>query len=264
MHDDARDVVDHPLELVPVQERDPPGLLDRREQPLILERERRPILRPPGRRTRPSPAPWRIARRCRPSRSSNGRVEVDPERFGHRLDHPGEARGSRRSRARRRRRPAREAPAAVGDQSGGVGPVLRAEPLADRAPADRAVEREVVRRQLLEAPPAAVARAMLAVAVDRPSAPRRPRRRPGRRGPPPCPGRGPPRPSRPAATGSSGGRRRGRPRPRPGACGGGSASGGSSRLTRLAVDPDPGEARAAEVVPERRRKSRCRGGRRGP
>ena len=55
---------------------------------------------------------------------------------------------------------------AVGDERGGVGAVLGAQAFADRAPAERAVEREVVRRQLLEAPAAAVARAMLAVAVD--------------------------------------------------------------------------------------------------
>ena len=87
--------------------------------------------------------------------------------LGHRLDHPGEERvlgevGPGDDRA------AAEAPAAVGDQDGGVGPVLDAQPLADRAPAERAVEREVVRRELLEAPPAAVARAVLAVAVDVP------------------------------------------------------------------------------------------------
>ena len=35
----ARDVVNHPLELEAIDERDPPGLLDRREQSFILERE---------------------------------------------------------------------------------------------------------------------------------------------------------------------------------------------------------------------------------
>ena len=33
----ARDVVDHPLELEAINERNPPGLLDRREQALVLE-----------------------------------------------------------------------------------------------------------------------------------------------------------------------------------------------------------------------------------
>src|SRR5206468_12402455 len=53
-----------------------------------------------------------------------------------------------------------ERPLAVGHEHRGVRPVLRAEPLADRAPAERAVEREVVRRELLEAPPAPLARAV--------------------------------------------------------------------------------------------------------
>ena len=37
----ARDVVDHPLQLEAIDERDPRRLLDRREQPLVLEREAR-------------------------------------------------------------------------------------------------------------------------------------------------------------------------------------------------------------------------------
>ncbi len=216
------DVVDHPLELVPIDERDPPGLLDGREQALVLEGERR---RPaPGTVNQVSPAPWRIdpavrgrrgrRRGCRGRsprsmaiaaiiRAKSGlRGEVGPDGDG----------------------AVAQAQPAVGDEHRRVGPVLDAQALADRAPAERAVEREVVRRQLLEAPPASVADPMLAVAVDGPASPRRPRRRRGRCAPRPCPGRAPTRSSRPAATGSTGGRRRGRRRPRSGACGGGSAS----------------------------------------
>ena len=46
--------------------------------------------------------------------------------------------------------------------------MLRAQALADRAPAERAVEREVVRRQLFEAAAAAVALTVLAVTVHMP------------------------------------------------------------------------------------------------
>ena len=169
-----------------------------------------------------SPAPWRMMRRCgrrgrrrgcpdrmpsAPARASimpgeeRGRVEVGPDGHG----------------------ALAEAQAAVGHEHRRVGAVLDAQPLADRAPAQRAVEREVVRRQLLEAPAAAVADAVLAVAVDRPARLARLRRRPARCARPPCPGRAPTRSSRRAGTGSRGGRSRDRPRPRSCACGGGSA-----------------------------------------
>ena len=68
----ARDVVDHPLELVAVQERDP------RRPPRSPGRApctgtRTPAGRSPaGTVNQASPAPWRIVRRCRPSSSSNG------------------------------------------------------------------------------------------------------------------------------------------------------------------------------------------------
>ena len=111
--------------------------------------------------------PWRIARRCRPSSSSNGVSRSIPCATGQRLDHPGERRvlgepGPDGDRA------VAEAPSVVGHQHGGVGPVLRSQALADGAPPQRAVEREVVRRQLLEASATAVARPVLAVAVDVP------------------------------------------------------------------------------------------------
>ena len=215
------DLVDHPLQLVPVEERDPPGLLDRREQALctgMRSRARRPAA---GTLYQASPVPWRIARRWRASSSSNGRSRSIPIGLGHRLDHPGEERVLGEVRARRRRPRRGGFEPGRGSARRGRRPCWTPRPSHDGAPAERAVEREVVRRKLLEAPAAAVAGPVLAVAVDGPFRPRRRRRRRARRGSRPCPGRAPPRPSRPAANGSHAGRSRGRRPPRPGACGAG-------------------------------------------
>ncbi len=89
-------------------------------------------------------------RRARPSRSSNGVSRSNPSRVGERLDHPGEQRGCVEV-GPDGDRPLAEAQPAVGDEHRRVGAVLDAQPLADRAPAQRAVEREVVGRQLVEA-----------------------------------------------------------------------------------------------------------------
>ena len=161
-------------------------------------------------------------RRLRPSRSSNGVSRSIPSarasasiiraNIGVALEIGPDGDG-----------PLAEAQPAVGDEHRRVGAVLDAQPLADRAPAQRAVEGEVVRRQLVEAAAATVADAVLAVAVDRPARLAWPRRRPARCGRPPCPGRVPIRSSRQAATGSTGARSPGRPPPRSCACGGGSA-----------------------------------------
>src|SRR5258706_238268 len=56
----------------------------------------------------------------------------------------------------------------VADQQRHVGALLRAQTLADGAPAERAIEREVVRIQRLETAAAVFARQVLAVAVDLP------------------------------------------------------------------------------------------------
>ncbi len=88
-------------------------------------------------------------------------------RFRHRLDQAAE-RLVLAQVGPDRNRPLAKALAAVGDQHRGIGAVLRAQALTHRAPAERAVEAEVVRRQLLEAPPALVARAVLAVPLDLP------------------------------------------------------------------------------------------------
>ena len=150
-------------------------------------------------------------------------VEVDPLRPRPSPRSSGRTRDCRRNRARRRPRLRGGSGGRRGSEQRRVGAVLGPEPLADRAPAERAVEREVVRRQFLEAPAAAVADAVLAVAVDRPARLVGLVADPARRARPLCPGRAPTRPSRPAATGSRGGRPRGRSRPRSDACDGGSA-----------------------------------------
>ncbi len=94
-------------------------------------------------------------------------VQVDALSLGKRLDHAAEERGAVQARPDRDR-PLAEAAPGIGYQDRGVGSVLRSQPLANRAPAQRAVEREVVGRKLFEAAPAAVARAVLAVAIDVP------------------------------------------------------------------------------------------------
>ena len=56
----------------------------------------------------------------------------------------------------------------VADEQGRVGALLHAQPFAGRAPAERAVERKMVRIERLEAAAAVVAGEMLAEAVDPP------------------------------------------------------------------------------------------------
>src|SRR5262249_19787083 len=122
-----------------------------------------------------SPAPWRMIRPAPPSRSANGVSTAQPpgramaprQRGGGR-EQGGEA-GGRGEVGPDGDRPWAEAQAPVGDEHRRVGAVLHAQPLADRAPAERAVEREVVRLQLVEAAAAFVADAVLAVLVDRPA-----------------------------------------------------------------------------------------------
>ena len=111
---------------------------------------------PAGTANQVSPVPWRIARRCRPSRSSNGVSRSIPCASASaaiiRANGGFAAKSGQTATApsRRLRRPS-------GISTAGLAPCCDAQPLADRAPAERAVEREVVRRQLLEAPAAAVA-----------------------------------------------------------------------------------------------------------
>ena len=94
-------------------------------------------------------------------------IEIDCLRLAERLDHPGKQ-GSRIEIGPDGDGPIAQAQAAIGDEHGRIGALLDAQPLADRAPAQRAIERKMVRRHLVEAPAAAVANAVLAVAVDRP------------------------------------------------------------------------------------------------
>ena len=158
---DARRIVDHPLELISIVEGDPARLLDRGEESFKLEAEPGlpvdlgdfgPVARPVE-----QDPPLAVVQVV------DGGVQVQRQR----VDHPGEERvfvqpgpdghASRPDRL-----------TAVGDQVGGVGPLLHAQALADRAPADRAVEREMMRGQLVEAPAASLAGAVLAVPLDLP------------------------------------------------------------------------------------------------
>ena len=184
-----------------------------------------------------------MARRCRPSRSSNGVSRSIPCASARAAISRAKAGFSAKS-GQTATAPPRRLLRPSGIEHRGVGAVLGAQPLADRAPAERAVEREVVRRQLLEAPAAAVATAVLAVAVDGPlrlvaSSPTRATRTT-------------PLPRSSADSTESASRDRVGAaddravdrRPRSGACGGGSASGGASRLTdrpstRTRVNPEP-------------------------
>ena len=178
-----------------------------------------------------------------------GRRHVEALGDGDRRDHPGEV-GVGREVGPDGDRALAKAQPAVGDEHRRVGAVLHAQALADRAPAQRAVEREVVRLQLLEAAAARVADPVLAVPVDRPARlsvlvadPRdvhdplaQVERRLDRVGQP--------RPRRPpddgavdhdldpvlAAVGQLG---------------------RLVQVNRLAIDPHPGEARGPQVVPER-------------
>ncbi len=177
------------------------------------------------------------------------RVQIDPLGPGERLDHPGE------HRVRAEIRPdgdgaLAEAHPAVGHEHRRVGAMLDAQPLANRAPAQRAVEREVMRRQLVEAAAARIADSVLAVAIDGPARlaglvahPRdvddslaQVERRFDRVG---KPGTGRPVHDRPvhnhldlvlAAV---------------------AQLGGLVQADRLAVDPYPGKARGPQLVPER-------------
>src|SRR5262249_39948249 len=56
----------------------------------------------------------------------------------------------------------------VGHKNGRGRAMLRPQPLTDRAPAERTVEREVVRGKLFKASSTAIARAMLTVAINLP------------------------------------------------------------------------------------------------
>ena len=89
-------------------------------------------------------------------------VRAARKRFEHRGEHPvvGLRPQGHRALGKRELR--------IAQQSGGVRARLGSQSLAGRAPSQRAVEREVVRRERLEAPPATVADEMLAVRFGRP------------------------------------------------------------------------------------------------
>ena len=84
-----------------------------------------------------------------------------------RLDHPGERVCSSPGSATRRS-PLCERALGIGNQGRQIGSLLGSQALARRAPAERTVERETVRRELFEAAAALMAGEMQAVAVDNP------------------------------------------------------------------------------------------------
>ena len=173
-------LVDHPLKLVAINERNAPGFLKGREQPLVLEGKRASadvslgeLL---GARSRPaayqvyheSAAPWRIVRRPAAIETVERGIEVDTLGCG------SASIIRAKSGTRREIRPdgdgaLAQAQSSVGHQHCRVGTLLHAQPLADRAPAQRTVERKMMRRQLVKAAAAAIAHAMLAEALDNPA-----------------------------------------------------------------------------------------------
>ena len=211
----AGDLIDHPGEPLPVQGRLARRLLDRRKQPLELEGEARLSLgggdRDPG-----FPRPLQDQPPEPPLDVVERNIQADPERLPQGRDHPGEGGGGGEAGPGDDRAGAKGL-RPVGDQERGVGAGLRAQPLADGAPAERGVEREVVGRKLLEAPPATVARPVLAVPVDRPVRLVSLNADAGDQDDPASQvERGFP-PSRPGGSASCGGSPRGRSPPRPGA-----------------------------------------------
>ena len=96
------------------------------------------------------------------------RVEINSLGLGETLDHPGEGR-DRGEVWPDGNRSLPDAQAAVRHQDRRIGPLLNAQPLADRAPTERTVEREMMRRQLVKAATATIAHSMLTVAIDRPT-----------------------------------------------------------------------------------------------
>ena len=94
----ARDVVDHPLQLVPVHERDPARPPRSPGTALYTGTRTRADSCPmPGPRTRASPAPWRIDPSITAFEVVERDIEVDCQGLRHRPDHPGERRVDRRS-----------------------------------------------------------------------------------------------------------------------------------------------------------------------
>src|SRR5271165_4720181 len=96
------------------------------------------------------------------------RIEVNPLGVSERLDHAGKERDRLEIRPDSNSPPA-QAQSPVWYQDRRVGALLHTQPLTDRAPAQRTVERKMMRRQLVEAATAPITHSVLAEAVDRPA-----------------------------------------------------------------------------------------------
>ena len=169
----AFDLVDQMLQPRAERRRQPRGFFQRRVEPFELEAEQR--------RRRPSVLFWRPASAV-PARHVEplfaGAVQDDPPLPGVELVERHVERHARVARAGRRASTARPAWPTFGQRAtapsasvsfgsrssaAGFAPICDAQPFARRAPAERAVEREVVRRERLEAAAAALAGQVLAV-----------------------------------------------------------------------------------------------------
>src|SRR5262249_12928835 len=152
------------LELESMKERYPPRLLDRRGQPLVLERETQ--------RSRTSSGCPLVGRGLADLATVKGvpllpravnddasspsvqfvewTVQIDPFAPSHRLDEPCEERGLRKGRPGRHR-PLAQTRSTVRHEDRRIGTLLDPQPLANGAPAQRAIERKVMRRQFIKA-----------------------------------------------------------------------------------------------------------------
>src|SRR5579872_4289891 len=138
------------------------NLVDGGKQPLVLELDARRIQIDPRLAgavkngalwPRSELLEWRIERNA----------EVPRDRFGE-----AQKRAIGVQVRPRRQRPLAQRPAHVADEQRGVGALLNAQTLARRTPAERTVERKVMRVERLKAAPALVAHEMLTVALDAP------------------------------------------------------------------------------------------------
>ena len=148
---------------LPISVRNARGLFDRGEEPLVLE----------------LPLPFfavgdpAIARAVQHEpllarlEPLEGHIERDLDLPGPRLEHAGEELVRRGIRPRGDR-PFRKRAFGIGDQGGEIRSLFGSQALARRAPTERTVERETVRRELLEAAAALMAGEMQAVAIDDP------------------------------------------------------------------------------------------------
>ena len=134
-------------------------------RPLYWKRTRRPA--GPSSSIQASPVPCSNSRCWAGSSCTNG-VSSENRRAGQRLGETQERACSPPDRARRPRAPSRSERWRVADQQRRAGSLLHAQAFAGRTPAERTVEREMMRIQRLETAAAAVAGEVLTEALDAP------------------------------------------------------------------------------------------------